>query len=1396
MDCAGQSHCGMSSDIFKRFVASLDIDPAKAADEQTQKETLLDFVEKARSRSDSFNLQEFLNELPVQQHTTLWKAIEGASERVIRAHVPMLQENEADMETSALLQDAEPAARDFSLDYLSGVAHVALAFLREPKRALPAPMMATLANLHAILFTLSTLGSDKVAALQNAISQVCELVWVQQRPGREELLPFCLPYLLVKVLEEGATKADILRVAKMQEALHEFDMDDDSNDTVKACLLRCFLHPLVLRYNEGRKLCAVIFSLQPALQSKIHMIIKGQLVACRSAMLEQYGQIYLRAWQLCQGQEQLALEHCLQDLMHNALHVSSDATAQKLREVLSVLHKAKLPAKGVDEMLTRLYAPLLWRALEAANPIVRRNAIAVLGDAFPITNPAAPPEDTTRLLQKQFELLHNLLKDNDSIVRARAARAVGHVLHMYWELVPQDLSKTLLSVLGCELAFDKSDAAVRVSVFEALGEVSENHLAHCLLGALLKRMKPLLHDHAEKVQVAFLDLLLQVQQYKSLHVFELVSVSEILLLLERSRARVSKRAVQLLLPSYLPLNAPEAEQVARCLQLFRTQPASARLFFAHLTKHAPHQDVASLVVGFYRALLGALDKKGVRTHTDEEEEEADQKDRKRSKKKGSSRRGSSSQKQGSNRKKGKRDREEAEEEEEATDLTQTLSARILYTEVGLVEAVLVAMNQLWDALAAQPAASQIIETACQDGGLQRLLTGWPTSPVASVACLALAARVPSDCCPQMAKSVRTQLESLPEDASPQQYGPLLECLVAWGQGKSLLKCCVEGLSRAGLGCSEQRKEPAAKSGRKGKKAAGKGTKAGKGKRGAELVEDDDSEEEEDAAASLISLGPEQSLRYIDHLLKLPHTRAWLLQAGGSTLTQLQHQLHALCQHICSLLRSSPSQESQSTAFAWSPSLLLLGFSLLCRLELHTAANKLPWTKEKESRRESVGSSDQDGQQRLQALGDVVDVLHGHGATLLEQTRQALGDQGATAQSKRRKKTHANKSKGKGKAASKEAANEADEVVEQEDGQAGKAAPCRATDLRTLVQELTLLVAKFATELLTLGLHDLVGKTATRAVRQDKEETELGRRVQTACEEVGLLLVGRIWCVALTMRGECFLNPADTSNLSGRTFLSQLLPVFAKMNYQLANTFLPNLRSKTSAECIALSACMTSLAHLLPSHNMELAAVLAKGLAQLFRSVESSRATLRVLVGVVWGCLVAQPLLQDGEEEVSCVENLTAHAHMFLSGLNGCVSAMRVLPSAVESAIADQAHPARGHQLLTDTLTNTDAVQERSLEALQALELLGLPGLLSKNPVALSQHRALLTACADALLSGVSLGPAVDQENLDASLVLPHSLEASTDPASKSSNKRAAATEDSAFSERVRAFQQELQAAAQ
>ncbi len=69
--------------------------------------------------------------------------------------------------------------------------------------------------------------------------------------------------------------------------------------------------------------------------------------------------------------------------MKAAIFASTAPLGAALRHVLGAFHGQKRQA-GVEAMLARLYEPILFRAFGASNPDVRRNALLLLLDAFPV----------------------------------------------------------------------------------------------------------------------------------------------------------------------------------------------------------------------------------------------------------------------------------------------------------------------------------------------------------------------------------------------------------------------------------------------------------------------------------------------------------------------------------------------------------------------------------------------------------------------------------------------------------------------------------------------------------------------------------------------------------------------------------------------------------------------------------------------------------------------------------------------------------------------------------------------------------------------------------------------------------------------------------------------------
>lgn len=120
--------------------------------------------------------------------------------------------------------------------------------------------------------------------------------------------------------------------------------------------------------------------------------------------------------------------------MDRTVHAQRSGTggglAKRLSRVLDAFHTKKLE-RGVDEMLVRLYKPIIWRGLRAGNPLVRANAATLLCSAFPLTDPGATRAEQDELMQKQFDTLGELLADEYPVVRLVGVEGVCRTLGVY-----------------------------------------------------------------------------------------------------------------------------------------------------------------------------------------------------------------------------------------------------------------------------------------------------------------------------------------------------------------------------------------------------------------------------------------------------------------------------------------------------------------------------------------------------------------------------------------------------------------------------------------------------------------------------------------------------------------------------------------------------------------------------------------------------------------------------------------------------------------------------------------------------------------------------------------------------------------------------------------------------
>lgn len=311
---------------------------------------------------------------------------------------------------------------------------------KHKQHQIPTEVLETAVTLHDILDQLDLSWGPDAAQTHQAIVSLCETWWLHDGVSRDDLIGQALPAIVEAALHHS--KSGIKRLFGIRSALQIIDFDDIDSNVFLSLLMRVTSSPACLKSAEGKRFLSHLFSLGPTVRRKLHQSIRAQIPDNKTSILKDYGDVYFAAWKDgADDDTREAIEaEILQDLTYAVIHAANPGLVQNLRTVLEKFHDGK-QAADVEALLHRMYGPILWRALSAANAKVRANATAVLAQVFPLPDRFAKKDH----LQKGCAALKQLLQDPDPRVRVAGSEAVANILTVYWDVVPSSEIRTLLN---------------------------------------------------------------------------------------------------------------------------------------------------------------------------------------------------------------------------------------------------------------------------------------------------------------------------------------------------------------------------------------------------------------------------------------------------------------------------------------------------------------------------------------------------------------------------------------------------------------------------------------------------------------------------------------------------------------------------------------------------------------------------------------------------------------------------------------------------------------------------------------------------------------------------------------------------------------------------------------
>ncbi|KAK8794669.1 hypothetical protein WA158_001650 [Blastocystis sp. Blastoise] len=556
-------------------------------------QTLREFMGYHNDKANDFKFEDFLQTFPNKDLNRLWKSLKEINQNAFFAS-KFDQKQISEYQLSLFNEDDTTVIQS---TFLLAKATFSVSPL------CPENLISTLCLYHERFFCFP-------AVIQDNIALTIEKLWNTEYAKKETCIPAIITYLLLKALQEDKTQKYIKRLYALKNGFVFLDIDAPQSDTLRALLLKAIFSPPFLISKEGRSLCSIFFLLSPKFPRELYGSILANIIHSPLSLARFYGEILFQAWSEADMIQRKVLEtDILQNVLARAVHASTPTLFRPLSEILNAFNRNKLDS-NVESMLFDIYDPIIWRALNAANASVRKNAFIILINVFPLQNGGEHKEDTN-IIQKQFDILFKFLTDNTIAVRVAAIEGVCKILYLYWELVPISVSKTILKYILSQSIYDVASNSIRIAVIQGIVYLLDNPLSFSEVKSYLPRLCLFICDKNERVRFETVKLLLKVSQIRSLSLFSLIPVDILLsqIYIDRSVSRLLSLYTQLILPIFWPRNEPGRVQILYILNFMYLNKDTAGIILREACKTVGPAGVSKLVVLLLRSLILCIHEK-------------------------------------------------------------------------------------------------------------------------------------------------------------------------------------------------------------------------------------------------------------------------------------------------------------------------------------------------------------------------------------------------------------------------------------------------------------------------------------------------------------------------------------------------------------------------------------------------------------------------------------------------------------------------------------------------------------------------------------------------------------------------------------------------------------------
>lgn len=413
-----------------------------------------------------------------------------------------------------------------------------------------------------------------------------------------------LIHVLRRCLEKPVV-VDFATVWKLRATVKSsfFTHDNVDNNLIE----RLFANDKFLANSDGLKFAASLFSLNSTIATKLHEIVKIELCNCSLNHAAILGNTYHKAWINSKDCVKETIEKdCIQNMMITAIH--SDRQNQRKASnafihFLTQFHRKSnhMPTK---KLMIKLYCPILWRALEAANCYVRENATIIVFDCFPLVNLDILIREREEDLKQQMTNMATSFNDRDTNVRIKAVKGASNAILRAVNVMPTAILYSWLKTIFERLLADSSSSKIRAASISTIRVLTHYPMVFALCKPFLHHLKLRFHDINDRVRFETCTLFVHLKEKKLTQITRLiVPLGEILnRLAEDDSEKVVAATCKLLQDVYFNTEAQDEDRLKACIRLITRNVQAARVFYTHLPRLVEPVYVCEFIIFVFKFL--------------------------------------------------------------------------------------------------------------------------------------------------------------------------------------------------------------------------------------------------------------------------------------------------------------------------------------------------------------------------------------------------------------------------------------------------------------------------------------------------------------------------------------------------------------------------------------------------------------------------------------------------------------------------------------------------------------------------------------------------------------------------------------------------------------------------